>query len=386
MNAMPDPKDKPLRVLLVSPAGRGGNGGIDRLMDALCDELARHGHANEVETTRIVSRGPRLMASVWHMPLAMVRMSVLALSGRADVVHVNLSSSGSTLRKIILCRLARLLGVPYVLHLHSGRYREFWTASPRWLQAAIGDMFANADRVIVLGGVWAELAREIAPQATRQIMVLASATQSRGARRRPPSDSACRIVFTGKLGTAKGVPLLVEALAKLRDLSNWSAVVAGDGEVEATRRMVRSLGLQERIEVPGWLDGKAIDALLSSADILALPSQTENLPMSVIEAMANGLAIVTTPVGAIPDIIEDGVTGLFVEPGNAGQLSDALAHMIHDPALRRKLGQNARAYQQAHLDAANYAKRMVDIWRDCAKPRARRVQEDAPLGGSARRS
>jgi glycosyltransferase involved in cell wall biosynthesis len=106
--------------------------------------------------------------------------------------------------------------------------------------------------------------------------------------------------------------------------------------------------------------------LLAQAHILVLPSFDENLPMSVIEGMAHELAIVTTPVGAVEDIIEDGVTGLLVPPGDAKALARALTRLITDTALRKALGRAAGAFHEEHLEIERYVVRLQRIWSETA--------------------
>ena len=88
--------------------------------------------------------------------------------------------------------------------------------------------------------------------------------------------------------------------------------------------------------VPGWLDDDRVTAELQVADILVLPSLVENLPMCVVEAFAYGLAVVCTPVGAVPEIVEHERTGLLVPVNNASALASALERLLADPALRTR--------------------------------------------------
>jgi glycosyltransferase involved in cell wall biosynthesis len=136
---------------------------------------------------------------------------------------------------------------------------------------------------------------------------------------------------------------------------------------------VAAAGIADRVEVPGWVGPDAIERQLAESDVLVLPSFVENLPMSVIEGMAAGLAVVTTPVGATRDIIEHGVTGLFVPPGDSDALAQALWALIDDRALRQRLGQAARAFHREHLDSGVYLQRLLALWRAAAGDRAARA-------------
>src|SRR5690606_31708938 len=125
-------------------------------------------------------------------------------------------------------------------------------------------------------------------------------------------------------------------------------------------------GLTERVAAPGWLGPEDTARLLAEGDILTLPSHAENLPMSIIEAMASGLGVIATPVGAVEDIVRDGETGLLVAPGDDAALADALTRLVSDGELRTRLGDAARRFQREHLSIGPFADRICSVWRDAA--------------------
>ena len=356
---------QPLRVLVATPLGEGGQGGIDRLMDEVRRRLAARGD-HHVDVSFMATRGQRHIAfSAFRMAKVLTRLAGVGGS-RPDVLHVNLSSHGSTWRKLCLSRAARALGIPYVLHLHGSGFREFWqSASPR-LSTAIGAMFLHAERTLVLGNVWRDFILQQVPQIHSRIRVLPNAVPAGAVAAAPRGTGEPVILFLGQIGPRKGVPQLVDALAAIADLADWRAVIAGNGAVEQTRAAIAAHGLAGRIELPGWVGPDDVRRLLARADILVLPSFEENLPMSVIEGMAHGLGIVTTPVGAVEDIITDGETGLLVPPGDTPALGRALRRLVTDRALRATLGEAARAYHRQHLDIDGYVDTLLQIWTDAA--------------------
>src|SRR5690606_20382816 len=110
----------------------------------------------------------------------------------------------------------------------------------------------------------------------------------------------------------------------------WTATIAGDGEVDTYRRRAEALGLGSRVTFPGWVDGEQVAALLKESNILVLPSRVENLPLSLLEGMGYALCPVVTPVGAVEDVIRNGENGLLVPVGDAGALAAALARVCAD--------------------------------------------------------
>ena len=349
-----------IRVLVATPLGEGGRGGIDRIMDALRRELARV-PLQSVSVSFAATRGPRHIAlAPLYLAAAIFRLIALRLAGRLDLLHVNLSSSGSTWRKIVLCRAARLLGTPYVIHLHGSRFRTFFEATGRLSRAEIVAMFRGAGCVLVLGQVWQQFLTAHIPDIASRVHILPNASPRPGPQN--PADGTTRILFLGEVGPRKGVPLLLAALSSLRDLDGWCAVIAGNGDLEATRLQLENLGLTDRIKLPGWLGPEQVEDLLAASSLLVLPSQDENLPMSIIEAMGHGLPVVATPVGAVPDIIRHEETGLLVPQGDPAALSAALRRLLTDQDLRHRLGRAAQAFHKANLEIGPYLSRLAAIW------------------------
>ncbi len=317
------------------------------------------------------TRGQRsLMLAPAFFSVFLARLAGLGIRGKLDLVHVNLASKGSTVRKFMVAELARGLGIATVIHLHGASYRQYWSAAGPLLNWAITRMFRKADRIVVLGKVWRDFVAERLPETAGRIVVLPNAVP-RPALPHRGGGGTVQILFLGRLGQRKGVPQLVEALHRIGDVPGWHAVLAGDGEVEATRAEVARLDLAKRVSVTGWVESEDVARLLAASDIFALPSFSENLPMSVIEAMAAGLAVVATPVGAVEDIVNHGKTGLLVQPGNAGELADALRLLIADAPLRARLGKAAKATHRARLDIAPYVESLTAIWSEVADERGR---------------
>jgi glycosyltransferase involved in cell wall biosynthesis len=155
-------------------------------------------------------------------------------------------------------------------------------------------------------------------------------------------------------------------------------VLAGDGEVEETRCKAAESGLADRIEVPGWVSATRASALLAEADILVLASHAENMPMSVLEALAHQVAVVTTPVGTTPEILVNGVSALLVPPGDVAALTAALGRLIDEPGLRAEIAAAGHAVFTHQLDIALAADRLTTLYRDCAPALRNGPQADGP--------
>ena len=161
------------------------------------------------------------------------------------------------------------------------------------------------------------------------------------------------ILSVGRLDPVKGAALLISAVANL--LSQGRPVhltLVGGGPMAAELRAIADrLGIGTAIDFPGPIGQDELPTYYASADIFCMASFAEGVPVVLMEAMASGLPVVTTRIAGIPELVEDGRTGLLVSPGRSDLLVDALGRLIDDEVLRRTLGEAARDRVEAEFDA-----------------------------------
>jgi glycosyltransferase involved in cell wall biosynthesis len=300
---------------------------------------------------------------------ALIRFWTAKRRGEVDVLHINLAAGGSAFRKAFLARVARRLEVPYVVHLHGSRFHQFWSSAGPYFRKQVNRMFAESAAIIVLGSYWSKLVKDHVLEVENKIVVLPNATAPIRVARTSTTDGRARISFLGELGQRKGTPQLVEALGRLAGRQDWTATIAGNGQVPETIARIVQLGIEDRVKVPGWLDSSATNNVLRETDIFVLPSFAENLPMSILEAFAFGIAVIATPVGAVPDVINHEYNGLLVPAGNVDALTDALLRLIEDAKLREFLGAAAKREHSKRYQIDAYITRLSDIWLKAAAKR-----------------
>lgn len=349
-------------VLVTTPLGIEGKGGIDRLMRNLHSSLCEHSEGGW-SVFFVTTRGERSLA--WSLVLVLscfVRIAFYRLCYKRIVVHLNVASRGSTYRKMLLSFFCRLVRVPYVIHLHGSGYDQFFLSSSKLVRFAIKNFFRQASSVVVLGKMWSQFVISEISASPDRVVVIRNATEDFTPPNRPRSRLSVRVIFLGEIGDRKGAFDLLCALDAIRDIGSWSAVIAGNGRVTELNNRVRELRLEDRISVPGWLAADASRQLLLDADILVLPSYAENLPMAIIEAMAAGLPVVTTPVGATAEIVDDGETGFLVQPGDVKAISEKLRILISDKELRVRFGSNGRKRYERALSLESFRKALFHQW------------------------
>ena len=148
-------------------------------------------------------------------------------------------------------------------------------------------------------------------------------------------EAAFVVGIVATLRSWKGHRYLVDAVSRIQDAGVW-LVMVGDGPGRPyLDEQCRSLGMNQVI-MPG--NQRNVEEWLQAFDVFVLPSYAnEGVPQALMQAMACGLPVLTTPVGAIPEIVTDGSTGLMVTPRNADSLRDGIVRLRDDPGLRERL-------------------------------------------------
>jgi glycosyltransferase involved in cell wall biosynthesis len=147
------------------------------------------------------------------------------------------------------------------------------------------------------------------------------------------------MLFVGRLVPDKGVFELLDALSVVRRSHACRLTIAGEGPAAAAVACrVALLGLAESVDLLGYVSGVALDRAYRGADIFVLPSYREGFPLVVMEAMAYGLPIVTTPIRGCADHLAPGVNALFAPPRDVEALAERLTQLLGDSALRRRMG------------------------------------------------
>jgi glycosyltransferase involved in cell wall biosynthesis len=255
-------------------------------------------------------------------------------------------------------------GIPHVITMHGNRYFAQRLRRRAALRAAVA---LSASTVAVSGPLAQAMSRDLRVRRSRILTV------PNGVRYTVPERVALRqelqlrpddrlIVSVGNLYPVKGHIHLVEALALIAARqSNVHLAIAGRGGLEdALRTQARERGLADRVHLLGLRAD--IPAILAAADIFALPSLSEGLPLALIEAMFAGCAIVATDVGEVGVALDGGRVGLLVEPGDAHALASGLNALLDDSGRTNELGDRAARHARERYDLRRMVGRYAALY------------------------
>lgn len=338
-----------MRVLMIGPglSVRGGVSSVERL-------IVEVGGANGLAVFQLSSYEDgglftKLLAFVRCLVVLPFRLGF----GRYSLVHIHFSHYGSTFRKLIIFHLVRLFQKPVVMHSHGSDFHIFYEELPGFFKRFVRYSLLRADQVIALSESWKKFFVEEVGLGPGQVFVMQNPVQIMG-NSAVKKTAIVQYLFLGRLERRKGIYDIVDALSllKARDsLGVCHVVAAGDGDVELVSALVRERELSEFVTLKGWVGREDVVELLMQSHVLLLPSYNEGLPMALLEAMACGLTVVTTPVGGIPEVVEHQKNGLLIEPGDVDSLAKAIV-LSQDPTARERLSKNAvESMQSNSIDA-----------------------------------
>lgn len=308
-----------------------------------------------------------------RLPAALSAMTRFLRAGRFDVVHCHLPPAD------LVGRLAaRLAGVPVIITTEHGKF--LWKP---WYYLAVERMLAGITDVrICVSGDIMEIRRRREGTPARKLVHIPNAVDT--ARFGSPArdraavraefgwdPAAPLVVAVGRLEPEKNYELLLRAVDRLRtSVPGVRCLVVGDGTRRAAlAELVDSLGIAAHVRLAGARAD--IADLLGAADVFALSSLKEGLPVSLLEAMAAGRGIVATAVGGVPETIRDGENGLLVPSGDAPALAAGIARLLSDGGLRARLGSAARAAAERDYDVKTIVARIENLYVETHRRKAK---------------
>jgi glycosyltransferase involved in cell wall biosynthesis len=341
-------------------------GGVEVLSAALLRDLAARGHEVTVITGIDHEELPerdsyhgcavhrlRLVPPIRDRDLETLvavrgRVRALAHEARPDVVHAVFTGAS-----IFYLKRSVLGDVPLIMSFHGS-----WPMVEFRPDAGLSHALSEAAWVTACSRSALEDLREMTPVvAGKSSVVLNGLDPASDAEPGPPPAGPPVLLVSGRVVFDKGFDVAVDAFAEVAaEFPGARLVVAGDGpEVEPLRARAAALGVAHGVEFRGWISPHAVAELVAETSIVVVPSRLEGFGLVALEAAHGARPVVAARVGGLPEVVEDGVTGLLVAPEDASAMAAAILALLRSPEDIVRMGTAARARALELFSARRHA-------------------------------
>ena len=283
----------------------------------------------------------------------------LLLNKNIKLIHIHTASNGSFLRKYVVFKIAKLFHKKIIFNIHPIWFVAFYNSSNNFIKKMIAGTLNNSDLILVLSDKIKSAVSDICQN--NNIKILYNPVLIKQIL--PHNNQTINVIYLGKLCKDKGVYDIIEA-AKYITNTDIMINLYGDGNIKELEKLITENNLQKKIKINGWISGNKKDKVLQNSDILILPSYNEGLPISILEAMAVGLPVISTPVGGIPEAIEDGLDGFLIQPGDYKALAKKIDLLANDKSLREQMGQKSYKMAKEKFDVNIMLEQLRNIYND----------------------
>ena len=268
----------------------------------------------------------------------------LTFNKKIKIVHIHTASYNSFKRSALFLKLAKFFGKKVILHIHGGGFKEYYATNPIW----IAKILNSSDAIITLSESWEEYYKSITNGP--KIFILENIIANPNILDRKESTK-CNLLFLGKIDQLKGIYDLLEVLYQNKqNFSNKIELhIGGGGVVDKLKELISKYELEDFVYYEGFVSGNKKETLLNECDAYILPSYTEGLPVSILEAMSYGKPILSTPVGGIPEVVKG--NGILFQPGDLSAIRKAIELIATNESRRKEMGLKSKEMIEGYLPA-----------------------------------
>ena len=328
-----------INILYVAPSLRVHGGITTVIKNYLNSDLSRKYCQKKINTH---IDGPKILKIIVAL-VGLVQLTLLMIFCKYEIVHIHTGDEISCIRKYLYFKIAKIFNCKVVIHFHGASFMDkFILLKYKWKRIII-EMFSSADIVICLSVSWKNQILKIAPKTNIAVLNNSVPLPSLRKMKNLKRKSVIEITFLGLIGDRKGIFDLLKVVKKLFQNGCYVHLnIGGNGDIKRLKSVIKEYEIDKHVTYLGWVTGIDKDKLLRKTDIYVLPSYGEGMPMSVLEAMSYGIAVVSTNIGGIPELVENDITGLLINPGNLKQLYQKIEYLCKYKKYREELGKAAR--------------------------------------------
>lgn len=305
------------------------------------------------------SNGKNTVANAVQLLYSLIATTLkLLLCRRIMIVHIHTASNNSFRRSAMFITLAKVFKRKVIIHVHGGGFKEYYEKNKEYVHRQL----EKCDTIIALTDYWHEF---FLSNGFKNVVVVPNIVDTPVIEKKKEDDNITHILYLGFITKQKGIYDLLEAFSKHKDKLKGKVLlhIGGNGETGKLQEIIAQKALSSIVKFEGWVGGKKKIELLNNADIFILPSYTEGLPISILEAMSYKLPVISTPVGGIPEVIEDGKNGILFTPGDKEALYQAIEKLHTDKIQRKSMGELSYSKVQSYFPD-NVSEKLENIYKE----------------------
>lgn len=247
------------------------------------------------------------------------------------LIHIHSSFGPSFYRKIPFIYMAAWLKKPVINHIHGSAFNDFFVNAGEMKKGLIKKVYGKCSVLVALSEEMKINLSQIVQYQNVVVIENYSIVHRHAIQERLNRKSNNIILFLGVITKQKGcydIPTVVQQVVKVIPEARF--VLAGSGDIDQIKKLLYEKNVQNYVEFPGWVRAEEKDRLLRKADVFFLPSYSEGMPMSILDAMGYGLPVVSTNVGGIPKLVKNDITGYLCHPGDLEEFTSAICMLLEE--------------------------------------------------------
>jgi glycosyltransferase involved in cell wall biosynthesis len=332
------------KILTIGPDYHNHRGGIGAVIEIYSKYFENF---NFIPTYKV---GSKLFKAYVFISGVCKLCFMLITNHKIKIVHIHGASNSSFYRKFTCYIISKFIFKKKVIyHIHGGGFADFYESNSGLVQNLVTRFIEQTDAVICLSNSWLKYYTEnFTPQ---KIDVIPNIVEYPVNIIWQKERDKLIFLFLGLICDAKGIFDLVNVISmnKAKYQSKIKLIIGGNGEISRLQKNIIENKLEDIIEFVGWVTNEDKEMWLQKASVYILPSYHEGLPISILEAMSYGQAIISTKVGGIPEIVGTGENGILIESGNLAEIESAIDFIIEHPDCMKRYGAESIKKVKTHL-------------------------------------
>lgn len=338
------------KVLIVATS-RKTRGGITSVIKAHeTGEQWKKFHCKWIET----HRDGNFIRKIWYVLTAFIEYMILLPF--YDIIHIHVATTKSAKRKLLFIYPAKWMKKKIIIHFHPSNEKFLFEPHNKQIYK---NLFLQANLILVLSKQWEKWINEaLGIRENIEVLYNPCPLVSRGKYKKKKY-----ILFAGSIIPRKGYADLIKGFSLIKSkYPDWTLIFAGNGEIAQAKKLAQQYNIEQQTQFLGWVTTEKKERIFQEASIYCLTSYGEGFPMGVLDAWAYGIPCIVTPVGGIPDIIQNNKNGLIYPTGDVIALSKQLDKLISDQQLREHIVEQSDKYVNGEFNIKTICTQLESIY------------------------